>query len=113
MNQLIISEMVATLGFGARLARDGAEAIDACREQAPDLLLMDLQMPLVDGIEATGRLVELQRRGRLARFPIIALTAHATPQDRERCLEAGMKGYLTKPINLSQLRSELRRWCDF
>ena len=113
VNQLIISEMVATLGFGARLARDGAEAIEACREHAPDLLLMDLQMPLVDGIEATRRLVELQRRGRLARFPIIALTAHATPQDRERCLEAGMKGYLTKPISLSQLRSELRRWCDF
>ncbi len=113
VNQLIIAEMVATLGFGARLACDGAEAIDACREHAPDLLLMDLQMPLVDGIEATRQLLELQRLGTLSRFPIVALTAHATPQDRERCFGAGMKGYLTKPINLSQLRSELRRWVDF
>ena len=112
VNQLIVAEMVATLGFGARLARDGAEAIEACHEQAPDLLLMDLQMPVVDGIAATRRLVELQAQGRLPPFPIIALTAHATPQDRERCLDAGMKGYLTKPINLAQLRSELRRWTD-
>ncbi|MEO8280718.1 MAG: PAS domain-containing protein [Ideonella sp.] len=110
VNQLIITEMIGALGLGARLAEDGAQAVAACVARAPDLVLMDLQMPVVDGIEATRQLLELQRQGRLPRFPIVALTAHATPQDRERCLNAGMQGYLTKPISLAQLRIELGRW---
>ena len=110
VNQLIITEMVAALGLRTRLADDGAMALSACLSQAPQLLLMDLQMPNMDGLEATRRLTELQRRGELPAFPIVALTAHATPQDRERCLAAGMKGFLTKPISMGLLRTELRRW---
>ncbi len=110
VNQLIITEMVSALGLTTRLAEDGAQAVAACLERAPDLLLMDLQMPVVDGIEATRQLLDLQRRGKLDIFPIVALTAHATPQDRDRCLEAGMQGYLTKPVSLAQLRVELGRW---
>ena len=110
VNQLIITEMVAALGLRTRLADDGAMAVSACLDKAPHLLLMDLQMPVMDGLEATRRLTELQRRGELAAFPIVALTAHATPQDRDRCLAAGMQGFLTKPISLGLLRTELRRW---
>ncbi len=110
VNQLIITEIMTALRLRPRLAVDGSQAVAACLEQAPDLVLMDLQMPVVDGIEATRQLIELQRQGRLATFPIVALTAHATPQDRERCLGAGMQGYLTKPISLAQLRIELGRW---
>ncbi len=110
VNQLIITEMIAAMGLAPRLVEDGAQAVAACRERAPDLVLMDLQMPVVDGIEATQQLLALQGDGSMAAFPIIALTAHATPQDRDRCLAAGMQGYLTKPISLAQLRVELGRW---
>ncbi|WP_418318615.1 ATP-binding protein [Piscinibacter sakaiensis] len=110
VNQLIITEMLGALGMSPRLAVDGAEAVAACIEQAPRLLLMDLQMPVVDGLEAARRLSGMQRAGELPPFPIVALTAHATPQDRANCLAAGMQGYLTKPITLAQLRDELARW---
>ena len=110
VNQLIITEMISALGLRARLVEDGALAVEACLQRAPDLVLMDLQMPVIDGIDATRQLLALQRQGSLPGFPIVALTAHATPQDRDRCLEAGMQGYLTKPISLAQLRIELGRW---
>jgi CheY-like chemotaxis protein len=71
---------------------------------------MDLQLPGVDGLEATRQLRLLQQRGTLPNFPIIALTAHATPQDRDSCLAAGMVGYLTKPVAMADLRNELSRW---
>ena len=110
VNQLIITEMVASLGLRPRLVDNGAQAVAACRELPPRLVLMDLQMPELDGLEATRRLCAMQRVGELQTFPIVALTAHATPQDRDRCFEAGMQGFLTKPISLGLLRSELRRW---
>jgi len=110
VNQLIISDMVAALGLRTRLAQDGGEAVAACLEFPPQLVLMDLQMPEVDGLEATRQLRALQDGGRLPAFPIVALTAHATPQDQIRCEEAGMQGFLTKPISIAQLRTELRRW---
>ncbi|MFG5408119.1 response regulator [Piscinibacter sakaiensis] len=110
VNQLIITEMIASLGLQPRLAGNGAEAVTACRAHPPQLVLMDVQMPEVDGLEATRQLCLLQREGRLRRFPIVALTAHASPQDRARCEAAGMQGFLTKPVSLGLLRSELRRW---
>ncbi len=110
VNQLIITEMIASLGLRPRLVEDGEQAVTACRDREPSLVLMDLQMPGVDGLEATRRLCALQQQGQLGAFPIVALTAHATPQDRERCLAAGMQGFLTKPISLGVLRNELSRW---
>jgi CheY-like chemotaxis protein len=110
VNQLIITDMVAALGLRARLAQDGAAAVAACLDHPPQLVLMDLQMPGVDGLEATRQLRLLQDVGRLPAFPIVALTAHATPQDQAQCHAVGMQGFLTKPISLGQLRGELRRW---
>ncbi|MDO9313760.1 MAG: PAS domain-containing protein [Burkholderiaceae bacterium] len=110
VNQVIVCEMIDALGLRTRLAEDGGTAVEACRERAPALVLMDLQMPGVDGLEATRQLRVLQKRGSIPTFPIIALTAHATPQDRDSCLAAGMVGYLTKPVAMAELRNELSRW---
>jgi CheY-like chemotaxis protein len=84
--------------------------IRACRERPPALVLMDLQMPVMDGLQATRELRRLQAEGQLPEFPIVALTAHATPQDRDSCIEAGMVGFLTKPVALGALRGEISRW---
>jgi signal transduction histidine kinase/CheY-like chemotaxis protein len=110
VNQVIVCEMIDALGLRTRLAEDGGTAVEACRERAPALVLMDLQMPGVDGLEATRQLRQLQQRGTMPHFPIIALTAHATPQDRDSCMAAGMVGYLTKPVAMADLRNELSRW---
>lgn len=110
VNQVIVCEMIDALGLRTRLAEDGGTAVEACRDRPPALVLMDLQMPGVDGLEATRQLRLLQRRGTLPTFPIIALTAHATPQDRDSCMAAGMVGYLTKPVAMADLRNELSRW---
>lgn len=110
VNQIIVSEMIDSLGLKTRLSSDGAEAIEACRERPPALVLMDLQMPGMDGLQAARALRRLQARGELPPFPIVALTAHATPQDRDNCIEAGMVGFITKPVGLGALRSELARW---
>jgi len=110
VNQVIVCEMIEVLGLRTRLAEDGDSAVRACRDRPPALVLMDLQMPGVDGLEATRQLRAMQKRGTLPAFPIVALTAHATPQDRDSCAAAGMVGYLTKPVAMADLRNELSRW---
>lgn len=110
VNQVIVCEMIEVLGLRTRLAEDGDSAVRACRDRPPALVLMDLQMPGVDGLEATRQLRAMQQRGTLPAFPIVALTAHATPQDRDSCAAAGMVGYLTKPVAMADLRNELSRW---
>ena len=110
VNLMITEEFVRQLGHVPIGAVDGAQAISACQQQAPDLVLMDLQMPVMDGLESTRRLRALQAEGRLQRFPIIALTAHASDADRKLGAAAGMDDYLTKPILIDALRSALERW---
>jgi CheY-like chemotaxis protein len=88
--------------FEVVVARHGVEAIARAREARPDLILMDIQMPEMDGLEATRR-IRADRVAQVASVPIIALTALAMPGDRERCLEAGANVYLSKPVSLRRL----------
>jgi CheY-like chemotaxis protein/HPt (histidine-containing phosphotransfer) domain-containing protein len=106
-NQLVAVGMLEKMGHSARLASDGAEAIAAVEGEPFDLILMDVQMPEVDGFQAAAAIRTLEA-ARGTRTPIVAVTAHAVKGDRERCLAAGMDAYLTKPLR----RQELARIID-
>ena len=99
-NIMVITDYLESLGFTIIIASTGREAIEHAEEHNPDLILMDIQMPVMDGFEATRR---LRANPRFANVPIIALTAFAMTGDRERCLEAGATDYLSKPVKLKQL----------
>ena len=106
-NQQVAIELLNLLGAVVTLARNGQEALDQARRQAFDLVLMDLQMPVMDGYEATR---QLRREFAPAKLPILAMTAHAMLQEREHCLALGMNDYITKPIDPEQLAATLVRW---
>lgn len=106
-NARIAMRMLEELGMQVRIARNGLEAVEAFREGAPDLIFMDVQMPELDGMDATRAIRELPGG---ADIPIIALTAHAMKGYREKCLEAGMDDYFTKPLRRADLFEALRRW---
>ena len=107
VNQAVAMRMLARLGCNAYAVANGAEALEAVQTQNFDVVLMDCQMPEMDGFEATRRIRELD----LAyRPPILALTANAMQGDKELCIRAGMDDYLTKPIGLKILAEALSRW---
>ena len=110
LNQIIAREMLAALGFESVVVGNGDDALASCQSTPPDLVPMDIQMPGMDGLETTRRLRALQAAGELPHFPIIALSAHAMPSDREASLEAGLDEHLTKPVQMDKLRSTLGRW---
>ncbi|MDR6996182.1 signal transduction histidine kinase [Aeromonas salmonicida] len=105
VNQLVVSLMLQKLVTRVRLAANGLEALAQVAEQKPDLILMDMRMPQMDGLEATRRLRELG-----CKMPIVALTANAMAEDRARCLAQGMDDFLAKPISLMRLRECLQRY---
>jgi CheY-like chemotaxis protein/HPt (histidine-containing phosphotransfer) domain-containing protein len=107
INQKLALRLLEGQGQEVVLARNGREALAAVARETFDLALMDVQMPEVDGFEATAAIRE-RERGTGRHLPIIALTAHAMKGDRERCLEAGMDGYLAKPIQVRELVQALR-----
>ena len=109
VNQQVAQAMLAKLGIPADLANDGREAVDKVQTHEYDLVLMDCQMPVMDGYEATAEIRRLHE-GRGARLPIVALTANAMQGDRQKCLEAGMDDFLSKPYTLTQLQMALARW---
>ncbi|MCM0754530.1 PAS domain S-box protein [Desulfovibrio aminophilus] len=109
VNRLATRRMLERLGHQAAEASDGAEALDILSREDFDAVLMDIQMPGMDGLEATRRLRADASLGARARAPVIALTAHTLSGDRERFLDAGMDGYLSKPTELDALKAELAR----
>jgi PAS domain S-box-containing protein len=102
VNQKVAVRFLERMGCSVRLADNGAEGLKAFGERAYDIVLMDLQMPVMDGLTAAQRMRELERSG-VRRTPIVALTANAMSGQLERCLGAGMDGFLTKPIELPRL----------
>ncbi|MFN9845057.1 MAG: response regulator [Planctomycetota bacterium] len=108
MNQRVLAAIVRKAGYAVSLVGDGQQAVDHLREHPCDLVLMDCQMPVLDGWEATGVVRELERLGQLpaatrSPLPILAVTANAMEGDREKCLDAGMDDYLTKPVKPQQV----------
>jgi len=110
VNQEIARAVLVRAGCVVVVAEDGARAVAAWQAQAFDLVLMDCQMPVMDGMQATAQMRALEG-GRPRRTPIVALTANALAGDRERCLAAGMDDYLTKPFKRADLVAMLDRWC--
>jgi CheY-like chemotaxis protein/HPt (histidine-containing phosphotransfer) domain-containing protein len=94
------------LGYQAAAVENGAEAVESVAAAGYDLVLMDCQMPVMDGFEATLHIREVHRSD----VPIVAVTADAMPADRDRCLQAGMNDYLAKPVELQQLAATLAKW---
>jgi DNA-binding NarL/FixJ family response regulator len=90
-------------------AADGLEAIERARATRPDVVLMDVQMPRMDGLEATRQLRRLQREGELPPFPIIVLSAYHAPSERAACFDAGADGFVTKPLMIAKLATEIHR----
>jgi PAS domain S-box-containing protein len=105
VNQKVVQQLLAHLGYRADVVANGYEVLDALERQNYDVVLMDVQMPELDGLEATRRLRQRYGAGALPR--IIAMTANAMPGDREKCLAAGMDAYLAKPVELTAIRTVL------
>ncbi len=111
INQEVACELLSSLGYEVVMADDGAKAVDAVMTSEHDAILMDCQMPGMDGYEATARIRSFEETlGR--RTPIIAMTASAMVGDRQRCLAAGMDDYIAKPVSVTILTETLDRWVD-
>jgi CheY-like chemotaxis protein len=102
VNQEFILRLLEKRGHIVKVTRDGREALAALEKDPYDLMVMDVRMPEMDGLEATA-LIRERERGSGRRLPIIAMTAHAMKGDRERCLAAGMDAYISKPVNIQEL----------
>ena len=108
-NQLVAQAMLQQLGLAVQCVGDGAQALARVKEFDFDLVLMDCQMPVMDGLEATRHIRQLPE-GRAARLPIVALTANAWPAEEKKCWDAGMDAFLVKPQTLASLHAMLSRW---
>jgi CheY-like chemotaxis protein/HPt (histidine-containing phosphotransfer) domain-containing protein len=107
-NQKVAVRMLENLGHRADVAADGAEAVEAWARVPYDLILMDCRMPVMDGYEATQAIRTAEAAGR--RTPIVAMTASAMAEDRQRCLDAGMDDFLSKPVQQSDVRQKVNHW---
>ncbi|MCX5883953.1 MAG: ATP-binding protein [Deltaproteobacteria bacterium] len=113
INQEVVLEMLLFLGCQAHAVSDGLQAVDAIDNQPYDLILMDCQMPVMDGYQAARNIRMIEQDKGLKSVPIIATTAHAMQGDREKCILAGMNDYLCKPFSLNQLQKTICNWTGF
>lgn len=109
-NQLVLQTMLKTFELNVITVQNGQEALQSYAASEPDMILMDMAMPVMDGLDATRQIRELERQNGRARTPIIALTANAMSGDRDNCLNAGMDDYLSKPVIKSQLVATMEKW---
>ncbi len=109
INQLIAVRMLERLGYHVALAANGQEVLEKLKLERFDLILMDCQMPQMDGYEAS-RAIRSSASPEWSKIPIVAFTANTNPGDRERCLNSGMNDYVTKPVAVEDLARVLNRW---
>jgi len=95
------------IGLPFDIAKNGQEAINMWREKHYDVVLMDVQMPIMDGLTTTREIRKIEKENNFIPTPIIGMTAHALVQDKNKCIEAGMTDYLSKPIDNNQLKQKL------
>jgi two-component system cell cycle response regulator DivK len=107
MNRDMLSRRLQRKGYEVVIAVDGGEGVEMAHSHAPNLILMDMSLPVLDGWEATRR---LKAAPETSKIPIIALTAHAMASDREKAMEAGCDDYDTKPIELPRLLGKIEAW---
>jgi len=108
INQLVASKMLGRLGLLVDVANDGKEAIECLQNQTYDIVLMDIQMPVMDGLEATRR---IRQNAKFATLPIVAMSAGVTLDEQAHCSEAGMSGFIGKPIDSAELTSKILELC--
>jgi two-component system cell cycle response regulator DivK len=108
-NMKLFRDVLVATGYRTLEATTGGEAVDMASEHAPALVLMDIQLPDLDGVQALHR---LRADARTATIPVLALTAQAMHGDRERFLAAGFDGYISKPVNVHDLLGTVRQHCD-
>jgi two-component system, cell cycle response regulator DivK len=109
LNMKLFRDVLVATGYRALEATTGGEAVDLAVEHSPALVLMDIQLPDVDGVDVLRR---LRTDDRTAAIPVLAVTAQAMHGDRERFLAAGFDGYVSKPVHVGQLIDTVRRHCD-
>lgn len=110
INREFTTEMLESMGCVVDHAENGELALRKCAQESYDIILMDCQMPVMDGFEAANAIQAMKSRGEVGDVPVIALTANAMEGDRERCLRAGMHDYLSKPVRRSNMEAMLVRW---
>jgi two-component system cell cycle response regulator DivK len=108
-NMKLFCDLLQASGYHTLEATTGESAVELALEHGPDLVLMDIQLPDIDGVDALGR---LRADERSATLPVLALTAQAMEGDRERFLAAGFDGYLSKPVDIAEFVTTVKRYCD-
>ncbi len=111
VNQKLASRLLHKMGYKIDIVQNGLEAVSSVSQKPYDIVFMDMQMPQMDGLEATRKIIE--KLGQEDRPRIIAMTANALHEDRERCLAAGMDDYISKPVNLDELHQLVQKWGHF
>ncbi|HJU57237.1 MAG TPA: response regulator [Actinomycetota bacterium] len=109
LNMKLFRDVLVATGYQMLEATTGGDAVELATKHGPDLVLMDIQLPDFDGVQALGR---LRANERTAAIPVLALTAQAMDGDREQFLAAGFDGYLSKPVNVNELIGTVRLHCD-
>jgi CheY-like chemotaxis protein len=112
VNQKVIKGMLARLELDVDVVADGQAAVDAVCDKQYSAIIMDCQMPVLDGYEATAAIRKLAEENKVKDLPIIALTANAMIGDKEKCLDSGMDDFLPKPVTLETLGPMVRKWLE-